>query len=134
MSDMFSEEVKKEFIKLIDKQLVKSKIVEAFDIQRDVLIGIEKNVKQINKRLVEVEDIANDFANIVESNIDMSELEQQVESIHNGSYVQQNEIEDLVSKIMLKLMPDFNKKISKEIKKHLVALAEFVIKNFKEKE
>jgi len=141
MSDMFSEEMKKELIKIINNQIVVSKVVKILDQHQDVYMGIEKNVKDINDRLVEIEDIANDFENAAETSIDeitfinrMNELEQQIQSMHDGSYVQQDEIENLVSKIMLKLMPDFNKKISKEIKKHLVALAEFVIKNFKEKE
>jgi len=140
MSDIFSEEMKKEIIKLFDKRLIQLKINEAFDIQKDVLIGIEKNVKEINNRLVDVEDIANDFENSIESSIDeitfinrMNELEQQVESM-NGEYVHNDELEQVVGKTMLKLIPNFNERIAKEIKKHLVSIAEFVIKNFKEKE
>ena len=39
----------------------------------------------------------------------------------------------LIAQVMLSIMPEFNERISKEIKSHLVALAEFVITNFKEK-
>jgi len=53
---------------------------------------------------------------------------------HLRDYVQQDELEQLVGKTMLELIPNFNERISKEIKKHLVVLAEFVIVNFKEKE
>jgi len=141
MSDMFSEEMKKELIKLIDNQIVVSKVVKILDQHEDVYMGIEKNVKDLNERLVDFEDIANDFENASENSIDattfnqrMNEIEQQIEGIHDGSYVQQDEIEQVVAKTMIKLMPNFNKRISKEIKKHLVTIAEFVIKNFKEKE
>lgn len=44
------------------------------------------------------------------------------------------DMNELVSKNMLELIPSYNQKISKEIKSHLVALAEFIIKTFKEKE
>ncbi len=116
MSDMFSEEMKKEFVKLIDKQLKLSKISEVLDTHRDVYLGIEKIMKELNERIVDVEDITNDL----ESDLD--------------DVIKRSDMEELVGKTMLKLIPDFNKKIAMEVKKHLVAIAEYVIKNFKEKE
>ena len=135
MSSIFSEEMKKELIKIIDGRLIKSKVGETFDTHRDVMMGIEKNVKELNERLVDVEDNVNDFENNQDSYAAKHDLETIYEQLeHLSDYVQQDELEQLVGKTMLTLMPEFNKKISKEIKKHLVAIAEFVIKNFKEKE
>jgi len=140
MSNIFSEEMKKELVKLFDKRLNELKVTEALDDYRDACMGIDLRVKEINDRLVEIEDNTNDFENELDDKVDestfnhkLNDLEQQVESMTN-SYVQYEEMEELVGKTMLKLMPNFNEKISKEIKKHLVAIAEFVIKNFKEKE
>lgn len=46
----------------------------------------------------------------------------------------EEEIEQLIAKALLGLMPDFKEKISLEIKAHLKAIAGFVITNFNEKE
>jgi hypothetical protein len=116
MSDLFSEEMKKELVKLIDSRLEIIRIFPTLDMQ-------SKLIKEINDRLVDVEDNYNDFEN------DIHNLQEDIKETIKGE-----DLEDLVGQTMLRLMPNFNEKISKEIKKHLVAIAEFVIKNFKEKE
>jgi len=130
MSDIFSEEMKKEIIKLFDKRMIELKIKEAFDIQKDVLIGIEKKIKSLADDVEDARDMGNDNENSINDN------ENSIKSIEDmiEDCVKQDDMEQLVGKIMLRLMPNFNEKISKEIKKHLVVIAEFVIKNFKEKE
>jgi len=120
---IFSREMEHELIKLIDKRLIALEIRKTLDTHRDVYLGIEKIMKEINERLVDVEDIYRDYET------DIDELKDNVKESIKGE-----DLEDLVGATMLKLMPNFNEKISKEIKKHLVAIAEFVIKNFKEKE
>jgi hypothetical protein len=135
MSDIFSEEMKKEIVKLFDKRLHELKVKEALDDYRSVCMSIDLRVKDLNERLVDVEDNTNDFENQLDgvaTKHDLELIHEQLEHLEN--YVQHDELEDVVGKTMLKLMPNFNEKISKEIKKHLVAIAEFVIKNFKEKE
>jgi len=136
MSDIFSEEMKKEFVKLIDKRLYETKISKILDTYKDVCMDIEKNVKEINDRLVNVEDDVNDFDYEMDKKVDenkFDELEQKI-NFMKDVYIQQKDIEQVVGQTMLELIPNFNEKISKEIKKHLVAIAEFVIKTFKEKE
>lgn len=62
-------------------------------------------------------------------------IEKDIEKIKKKvEIIEEKELEQLVAKTLLKLMPEFKTKISNEIKEHLVLLAEFVIKNFKEKE
>lgn len=51
-----------------------------------------------------------------------------------GKIFKDEQFKQMVAGIMLSLMPEFNKRISSEIKSHLVALAEFVLENFKEKD
>jgi len=130
MSDIFSEEMKKEFIKLIDNRLNETKIYETFDTYRDICVGIERDVKNLNDRLTDVEDISNDNENSINDN------ENSIKSVEDeiNDCIKQYDLENVVGKTMLELIPNFNEKISKEIKKHLVAIAEFVIKTFKEKE
>jgi len=140
MSDIFSEEMKKEINKLFDKRLHELKVSEALNDYRDTCMGIDLRVKEVNDRLVDVEDTVNELEHDMDSKLDEStlmikigDMEEQIESI-NDSCVQHDDMEQLVGKTMLKLIPDFNQRIAKEIKKHLVTMAEFVIKNFKEKE
>ena len=136
MSDIFSKEMQKELVKLINKQITLTKVSERIDVHKDVLMGIEKNVKEINDRLVNIEDDVNDFEYNIDKKIDENKFDELEHIVNNmkDAYIQHDEIEQLVGKTMLELIPDFNKKIANEIKKHLVAMAEFVIKNFKLKE
>jgi predicted transcriptional regulator len=109
MSNLFSEEMKNELIKLIDRRILISKLSNEF--------------KVLNERVVDIEDNTNDFEN------DINDLKDKVKEAVKGE-----DLEEVVSNTMLKLIPNFNERIAKEIKRHLVTMAEFVIENFKEKE
>jgi lipid A disaccharide synthetase len=103
MSDFFSDEMKKEIIKLFEIQYKEKGVGNTLANTRIAIQSIEEVIKDLNNRLVDTD-----------KNVD--------------------EMETLVAETMLKLMPNFNLKISKEIKKHLVTIAEYVIKTFKEKD
>jgi len=135
MSNIFSEEMKKEIIKLFDKRMIELKINEALNDYRDACMGIDLRVKEVNDRLVDVEDNTNDLENQfdnVATKHDLESIHKQLERLED--YVQHDELKDMVGQTMLKLMPNFKITISKEIKRHLVTIADYVIKNFKEKE
>jgi len=60
------------------------------------------------------------------------EIKDLVQSIIRDSNKEVSEKD--VKKIMKKAIPDINEIISKQIKRHFVELAQYVIDNFKEKE
>ena len=93
--------------------------------ENDVL---QKDVEHLKS---EVNDLTNNNSGIDDA---LAEFNDRLDEKHERIDEIQNSIEETVSSIMLKLMPEFNKKISKEVKKHFIALSEYVIKNFKEKE
>ena len=98
-------------------------------------MGIDLRVKEVNDRLVDVEDNTNDLENQfdnIATKHDLESIHKQLERLED--YVQHDELKDMVGQTMLKLMPNFKITISKEIKRHLVTIADYVIKNFKEKE
>jgi len=130
MSDIFSEEMKKEIVKLFDKRYKELNISDILDTHRDVYLGIEKTIKSLAGEIEDVNDLAKDNEN------SRDDIEYSIKSIEDNldDTIKKSELEDVVGSTMLKLMPNFNQRISKEIKKHLVTIAEFVIKNFKEKE
>lgn len=123
MSDIFSKEMKKELIKLMDSRLEIMRILPTIESHKKLYHNMNVNVKEINDRLVEVEDIRDIFEN------DIDDLKQEVKESITG-----DKLETLVAQTMLKLMPNFKITISKEIKRHLVTIAEYVIKNFNEKD
>ena len=46
----------------------------------------------------------------------------------------QEDLENIIAKVMLEIMPEFKERITREIKLHLSAIAKFAIANFKPKE
>lgn len=120
---IFSKEMEREFIILIDKRLKYMEILNTLSTHRDVYLGIEKTMKKLNSEIEDCHDEVKDFEN------ELDELKTNAKEAVKGE-----DIKDLVGQTMLALMPNFNKRISKEVRKHLVAIAEYVIKTFKEKE
>jgi predicted transcriptional regulator len=117
---IFSKEMEIELIGLIDKRLEIMRILPTIESYKNMCLKTEKNVKDINDRLVNVEDNTETFEN------DIHELNQEVKESIKGE-----DLKDLVGQTMLALMPNFKLSISKEIKTHLVAISEYVIKTFK---
>jgi len=60
---------------------------------------------------------------------EISELVQSIVKDFNNEIDQKN-----IKKIIKQLLPDIDEVISKQVKRHFVELAEYVIDNFKEKE
>ena len=137
MSDLFSEEMKKGIIKLFDEQYKKKGIAEILDTHRNVYLGIEKSMHTLASDIEDNHDELQDFERRLEEVPDIEpirlrfiENEKQIEEIKE-KFISKDELQTLVGDTMLKLMPNFNEKISREVKKHLVAIAEYVIKTFK---
>jgi len=113
---IFSKEMKNELFILIDERLKELKIV--------------KNITSIESSLEEVQKNFSYMSSEVEDNNDIiKELGDKIETA-----VLKDDLKTTVGETMLKLMPTFKDVISKEIKEHLVAIAEFVIEKFKIKE
>jgi len=121
--DIFSKEMEAELIKLIDKRLKVMEIPNTLSKHRSVYIGIEKAMKELNKDIVDNTETLSTFEE------EINELKEEAKRSVKGE-----DLRDLVGQTMLHLMPNFKLSISKEIKKHLVAIAEYVIKTFKEKD
>jgi chromosome segregation ATPase len=136
MSDIFSEEMKKEIIKLFDKQYKVNGIADILDQHRDVYIGIEKAMKELNSEIEDCKDEINDFDRRLDEVPAIEPIKTRFEECEEELKVcvKEDELKDMVGQTMLALMPNFKLLISKEIKKHLVTIAEYVIRNFKEKD
>lgn len=140
MSDFFSEEMKREINKLFDIQYMKKEIDKRFLEHKEIIEGQDKAIVNLNLKIVDCIEELSDFERRLDEVPDIEPIrdrfeqnESEIEDIKENA-VQKNELETLVGETMLKLMPNFNLKISKIIRSHLVSIAEFVIKNFKEKE
>jgi len=116
MSDIFSEEMEKAIIDLFNKRFKQLKIAEIFDTHEDVLKGIEKTIKNVK-------------SDVEENHDEIRDLQDEIEN-----YVKQTDLEELVGRSMLKLVPSFNLRIAKEVKFHLVAIAGLMQETFKEKD
>ncbi len=139
MDDLFSKEMKKGIVKIIDKRLQELNLNKTLDELKDSNYGIDKSIKELVNELEEVRDTTVDNENALDDIMSENEIASLVERtmddcVDEKMTQRMEEMEDLVSRTMLKLIPEFNKRISKEIKKHFVALSNYVIKHFKEKE
>lgn len=133
---LLSQQMMKEVSDIIDARL--NHILKASNIQQ-----LFKDVKELKMKKQDAEEIISEFEDTLkELDIPSSELlqerfssiEQDIDNLVESNFIKEENLEELVGITMLKLMPNFNLKISEEIKKHFVSLAEYVIKHFKEKD
>jgi len=147
--NILSEEMEKEIKLIIDKRLLDLTVLE--DIKflgetrtaefSELEINVQNNKDAISDIEFSLEELKIQFENL-EMETPTSEqivkrftpLEEFIEQLNNSNFVKHIELEQLVAETMLKLMPNFNLKLSKEMKKHFVVIAKYVIKHFKEEE
>lgn len=94
-----------------------------------ILNKIETKMSDLEKRLEELELTVPESEQLTRR---FRPIEKDIEVIKETLSI--DELENLMAKVLLGVVPDFNKKIAAMIKDHMVAIAEFVIENFKEKD
>lgn len=122
-------------VELEINRLVDARIKKVYT--KSLLASFLKLEAGVEKLQETVEHADFDSSVFLEISKRLSNLEEDVVRLDIASSVSEideNDLKNIVAKVILEIMPEFKERISREIKLHLSALAEYAFTNFKLKE